>query len=181
LTASVCFFKERIVVKEIIGDYELFIEKADALIAEQNIDASELVQCDTVCYRVETVERYEEIKRQLADVALMLNETEVNGRLIAVFAPYHPLRAGRWQSISYVEIPQPKPGSHYPEGIDHVQMVTRRSLSDFQKAHTDIAFEEKGLANKLNPLLKLSNEEAAVKFHDKHMGSVIELESKLDY
>lgn len=166
-------------MQEIIGDYELFIEKADTLVAEQGIDADELVQCDTICYRVETNERYDEIKHQLAAVALMIDETEVNGRLITVFAAHSPLRAGKWQSISYIEIPQPKPGSYYPEGIDHVQMVTRRSLSDFQKAHGDITFEIKGLANTLNPLLKLENEEVAVKFHDKHMGSVIELENSI--
>lgn len=168
-------------MKEIIGDYEAFIKKADALIAEQGIDASELVQCDTICYRVETNERYDEIKQQLAELALMINETEVNGRLITVFATQIPLQAGKWQSISYIEVPQPKPGSYYPEGVDHVQMVTRRSLSDFQKEHADIAFEEKGLANKLNPLLKLTSDEVAVKFHDKHMGSVIELEGNINH
>lgn len=163
-------------MKEIIGDYELFIQKADALIAEHNIDTSELVQCDTICYRVETNERYDEIKQQMAGVSLMIDETEVNGRLISVFATRIPLTAGRWHSVSYIEVPQPKPGSYYPEGIDHVQMVTRRCLSDFQNEHTDIVFDEKGLSNKLNPLLKLEGDEVAVKFHDKHMGAVIALE-----
>lgn len=163
-------------MKEIIGDYEAFIEKADMLIAEHKIDTSELVQCDTICYRVETNERYDEIKRHLADIALMIDETEVNGRLISVFASEEPLRAGNWSSISYIEIPQPKPGSFYPEGIDHVQMVTRRSLLDFQKKHPDIAFGEKGLGDNLNSLLKLEGDDVAVKFHDKHMGAVIALE-----
>lgn len=168
-------------MKEIIGDYESFIQKADALVDGHGIDANELVQCDTICYRVETNERYDEIKQQLAELALTINETEVNGRLITVFATHTPLSAGKWQSISYIEIPQPKPGSYYSEGIDHVQMVTRRSLSDFKKEHADVTFEEKGLANKLNPLLKLLSDEVAVKFHDKHMGSVIELEGSINH
>jgi predicted metalloenzyme YecM len=166
-------------VREIIGDYETFIAKADALVAEHNIAPHDLIQCDTICYRVETNERYDEIKRQLAECALMIDETEVNGRLISVFAPDASLSAGKWPSISYIEIPQPKPGSPYPEGIDHVQMVTRRSLSDFQKQYPNVEFEEKGLANKLNPLLKLTSDDTSVKFHDKHMGAVIELENRL--
>lgn len=166
-------------MKEIIGDYETFIVKADALVSEHNIAPHDLIQCDTICYRVETNERYDEIKRQLAECALMIDETEVNGRLISVFAPDAPLRAGKWQSISYIEIPQPKPGSPYPEGIDHVQMVTRRSLSDFKRQYSSVAFEEKGLANTLNALLKLTGEDVGVKFHDKHMGAVIELEGNL--
>lgn len=163
-------------MKEVIGAYEAFIAKADALIAEHGIETADLVQCDTICYRVETNERYDELKRQLAELALMVNETEVNGRLITVFAVQQPLRASQWSSISYIELPQPKPGSFYPEGIDHVQMVTRRSLSDFHRQYVGVAFEEKGLTSRLNPLLKLVGDEVSVKFHDKHMGAVIELE-----
>jgi uncharacterized protein len=166
-------------MKDIIGDYEAFIKKADALITEHAIDVSEIVQCDTICYRVETNERYDEIKRQLATVALMIDETEVNGRMITVFATHTPLNAGDWRSVSYIEIPQPKSGSYYPEGIDHVQMVTRLPLSEFQKQHANIGFEEKGLANKLNPLLKLEGEGVAIKFHDKHMGAVTALEQRI--
>lgn len=166
-------------MKDVIGDYEVFIEKADALIARQGIAAEELVQCDTICYRVETNERYKELKHQLAERALMISETEVNGRLIMVFAPHAPLHAGRWQSISYIEVPQPKPSSYYPEGIDHVQMVTRQALPAFHQQYGQVAFEEKGLASSLNPLLKLVGDEVSVKFHDKHMGSVVALEESV--
>jgi predicted metalloenzyme YecM len=164
-------------MKDIIGDYELFVQKADVLVAEHKINLDELVQCDTICYRVETNERYDELKRQLAEVAMMVDETSVNGRLISVFAPKVPLQAGVWKSISYIEVPQPKPGSYYPEGIDHVQMVTRLPLLAFRNEHRDISFEEKGLANKINPLLKIEGDTVAIKFHDKHMGSVIALEN----
>ena len=164
-------------MKEVLGDYEAFVAKADALLASRGIGAQEIVQCDTICYRVETNERYDDVKQQLAQRALMIDETEVNGRLIAVFAPNEALQAGAWQSISYIELPQPKPGSFYPEGIDHVQYVTRRSLSEFHRAHSDVSFEEKGLKSRLNPLLKLSGEDVSVKFHDKHMGAVITLEN----
>lgn len=166
-------------MKEIIGDYATFVTKADTLLASQGIDLQEIIQCDTICYRVETNERYDDVKRQLAQYALMIDETEVDGRLIAVFAPHEPLHAGAWQGISYIELPQPKPGSFYPEGIDHVQYVTRRSLSDFRQAHSDVSFEEKGLKSKLNPLLKLTGEDVRVKFHDKHMGAVVGLEHRL--
>lgn len=168
-------------MKDIIGDYESFITKADALVMAHNIASDDLVQCDTICYRVETNERYDEIKRQLAERALMIDETEVNGRLITVFATDTPLRVGKWESISYIEVPQPKPGSYYPEGIDHVQMVTRRSLADFHARYVSVPFEEKGLVNQINPLLKLVGEEVSVKFHDKHMGSVIEMENRISH
>ena len=167
-------------MREIIGDYNSFIAKIDELLTAQGIMRDEIVQCDTICYRVETNERYVSLKQQLARVALMVSETEVNGRLIAVFAPFQPLETERWQSISYIELPQPKPGSFYPEGIDHVQYVTRRGLSDFHEAHSAVPFDEKGLANRLNPLLKLVEDDVSVKFHDKHMGAVREMEYRFE-
>lgn len=166
-------------MKDIIGDYEQLIAKADDLLAAHGVELNELVQLDTICYRVETNERYDQLMRQLAHVAVLVSETDVNGRQIAVFEPAVPLQAGRWRTISYIELPQPKLGSFYPEGIDHVQYVTRRGLSDFRKVHSDISFEDKGLASHLNPLLKLSGDNVSVKLHDKHMGSVIQLEQRL--
>ena len=163
-------------MKDILGPYETAVTNAEALLHEHGIDSADLVQCDTICYRVETNERYEGVKQQLVRVAILLNEVEVNGRLIAAFALEEPLRAGAQDSISYIELPQPKPGSHYVEGIDHVQFVTRLPLNHFQDKYRNLPFEEKGLASKLNALLKLEGEEMSVKFHDKHMGAVAALE-----
>ena len=163
-------------MKDILGPYETAVTNAEALLREHGISTDDLVQCDTICYRVETNERYEEVKQQLARVAILLNEVEVNGRLIAAFALEEPLRAGAQDAISYIELPQPKPGSQYAEGIDHVQFVTRLPLGYFHSKYRNIPFEEKGLASKLNPLLKLEGEEVSVKFHDKHMGAVVALE-----
>lgn len=160
----------------VLGNYEQAVERADALIARQGIQPHDLVQCDTLCYRVETNERYDQMKQELARVALALGEQEVNGRLIATYMFHEPLTAGRWQTISYVELPQPKPNRVYTEGVDDVLYVTRQSLSEFQAKYSSIAFEEKSLANVHNPLLEIEGEGMAVKFHDKHMGVVVELE-----
>jgi len=163
-------------MKNIIGNYEEAILNAEALLREHTILPIDLIQCDTICYRVETNERYEEVKQQLGQKALLLNEVEINGRLIASFGLEEPLEAGTQHSISYIELPQPKPGSEYSEGIDHVQFVTRLPLSQFHIKYQQLPFETKGLASELNPLLKLEGDDVSVKFHDKHMGAVIALE-----
>ena len=163
-------------MKNIIGNYESAILSAEALLHEHSILPVDLIQCDTICYRVETNGRYKEVKEQLAQKALLLNEVEINNRLIAAFALEEPLEAGTQHLISYIELPQPKPGSQYSEGIDHVQFVTRLPLSQFHTKYQQLPFETKGLASELNPLLKLEGEQISVKFHDKHMGAVIALE-----
>ena len=156
--------------------YEAAVVGAEALVREHGIAPADLVQCDTICYRVETNERYDDVKQELGQLAVLLSETEVNGRQIATFLLHEPLAAGDQQGISYIELPQPKPGSDYAEGIDHVQFVTRQPLSHFHETYGDLPFETKGLANKLNPLLKFEGDEVSVKFHDKHMGAVVALE-----
>ena len=163
-------------MKNIIGNYEQAVINAEALLRDHTILPTDIVQCDTICYRVETNDRYDELKEQLAQAALLLNEVEINGRLIASFALSEPLEAGSQHFISYIELPQPKAGSDYREGIDHVQLVTRLPLAQFHTKYQDLPFETKGLASKLNPLLKLEGENISVKFHDKHMGAVIALE-----
>ena len=162
---------------DLLGDYNIAVVQAEALLHEHSIAPADLVQCDTICYRVETNERYDEVKQELSRVALLLSEVEINGRLIASFALEEPLAAGSQQTISYIELPQPKPGSDYAEGIDHVQFVTRLPLSNFHEKYRQLPFETKGLKSKLNPLLKLEGDDISVKFHDKHMGAVVALEN----
>ena len=163
-------------MRNIIGNYEQAVVNAEALLRDHSILPTDIVQCDTICYRVETNERYEEVKQQLFHTALLLNEVEINGRMIASFGLNEPLSAGDQRMISYIELPQPKPGSEYVEGIDHVQFVTRLPLSEFRTKYQHSPFETKGLASKLNPLLKLEGENISVKFHDKHMGAVTAFE-----
>ena len=166
-------------MRELLGDYIAAIESAEALIDTHGIDRQDLASCDTICYRVETNDRYTIMKEALARGALLLDESEVSGRLISVFELNHRLAAAGWGGVSYIELPQPKSGSDYTEGIDHLQFVTRSGLTRFQQKYAHLPFETKGLANQLNPLLKLSGDTVAVKFHDKHMGAVIELEHRI--
>ena len=100
-------------MRNIIGNYEQAVVNAEALLRDYSILPTDIVQCDTICYRVETNERYAELKEQLGHVALLLNEVEINGRLIASFALSEPLEAGSQHFISYIELPQPKAGSDY--------------------------------------------------------------------
>ena len=148
------------------------IQKAEKLIQGVDIARSDLVQSDMLCYDVPTNERYDEVKTQLAIAALLLDESMVNGRLIAVFQLKEPLRANGWE-VSFVELPQPKSGEEV-EGIDHIQFVTRTGISQFAQHYPDVAFKEKG--NELNRLLQIESDSVKVRFHDKHIGAVLELE-----
>lgn len=91
--------------------------RADKLLRRNNISSRDIVQADTACYRVETIERYAELMCELGATCRLLDESEVAGRLIAVFDSYGAL------PVPYLELPQPKPNNKYREGFEHVQFV----------------------------------------------------------
>lgn len=161
------------------ANYEAAIAQAEDLLTSHGLNMEDFVQCDALCYRAETNQRYDELKQEFSTHADMIDETIIAGRNIAVFSLHTPLTAGQWNSIQFIELPQPKEGSPYPEGIDHVKFVTRTGLSQFRKKYAHVPFDEKGLANKLNQLLRIKSDGVGVKLHDKHMGAVIDLEHEL--
>lgn len=159
-----------------LDTFSEYMIKSDTLLDAVGVDRSDVVQSDMLCYDVPSNERYTEVKNELASRALLLDESEVNGRLIAIFEFVEPLKAGDWE-VSFLELPQPKSGDEV-EGIDHVQFVTRMGLSQFVKRYKEIAFVEKG--NALNRLLQVEHDGVKIRFHDKHIGAVLELEAQYD-
>jgi predicted metalloenzyme YecM len=133
---------------------------------------------DHICYRVETLDRYNEMMRRLGEVATLLGETEISSRMIATFECNDPLEAGGWQ-IPCIELPQPKVGAPYQEGLEHVELVTIRSLDQFRAMHPELPFNEAGMYKKINPELGLKHAGISVKFHEQPLGAVVRIENRL--
>lgn len=165
-------------MENILGDYHSYVARVDTLVSENGIALDELTQCDTLVYQVETNERYDDVKREIAKHAVILVEHETGGRLVSIFLAEQPLQAGNWR-IPYIELLQPKPTRESPEEIDGIMCVTALPIAEFLKKHDSVSFEEKGLVNQLNPYVELKKDGVSVKFHSKHMGSVAELEDRL--
>lgn len=165
-------------MNDIIGDYEAFVDNVNRGLAECGIDRSELAMMDHICYRVETNERYDEMKQKLSEQATLLGETEISGRMIATFECHEPLQAVGWQ-IPCIELPQPKEGAPYPEGLEHVELVTVRSLEQFEAMHPDLPFNHKGMGKQINPELGLKHAGISVKFHEQPLGAVVRIEKRL--
>jgi len=165
-------------MKNVLGDYEAFVNNVNRGLEACGIDRSELAMMDHICYRVETNERYVEMMRELGGRAVLLGETEISGRMIATFELADPLEAGGWQ-IPYVELPQPKDSSPYPEGLEHVELVTVRSLAQFEAMHPDLPFSHAGMEKKINPELGLKHQGISVKFHEQPLDAVVRIEHRL--
>ncbi len=166
-------------LKQLLGDYESFVANIDAGLERCGIDRRDLSLMDHICYRVETMERYEEMKTSLAKCAFLLGEAMVTGRLIATFECHEPLEVGKWR-IPYIELPQPKEGSPYPEGLEHVEFVVVGSLDRFERQYPDLPYDRKGMSKTINPELGLKHEGISVKFHEQQLGAVVRIEDRLE-
>lgn len=165
-------------MKELIGDYESFVADINAGLGRCGIRRSELSMLDHLCYRVETNQRYKEMNAEIGRVAFLLDESEVSGRLIATFAFDQPLATSGW-CIPYLELPQPKDGSPYDEGLEHAEFVVIGGLDRFRKNHPFLPFDDKGMEKLINPELGLKHEGISVKFHELQLGAVCGIEQRL--
>ena len=168
-------------MSDLLQGVESFIAAINRGLDELQVDRSLLTEADHVCYRVETDERYRELFEELRQSAKFLGESMVGGRLIATFQFAEPLAVGGWQ-ISYLELPAPKAGSEYAEGLEHVEFVVLGgNLARFIERHPHLAdkFSQKGMSKTLNPELGLKAAGISVKFHKLPLGEVVRLEHLL--
>jgi predicted metalloenzyme YecM len=166
-------------MKEIIGDYEAFIGNIGAGLTASGIDRSELAMMDHVCYRVETQARYDELLGVLSAAAILLGEAVVSGRNIATFELHDYLKVDGW-TVPYLELPEPKESSPYPEGLEHAELVVVGGLNRFAERHSALVFDKKGMSKDINPELGLKTDVLSVKFHEQPLGAVVRIEQRLD-
>ncbi|GAC1391771.1 MAG: VOC family protein [Candidatus Saccharimonadales bacterium] len=165
-------------MKELIGDYESFIMNISTELPKIGIDRSELAMMDHICYRVATSERYQTLKNVFSDQAIFLGEADVSGRNISSFEFKDYLDTGGW-IVPYIELPEPKKGSPYPEGLEHAELVVIGGLERFLTRHGNLNFNHKGMHKKINPELGLKTNTLSVKFHEQSLGAVVRIEQRL--
>src|SRR4051812_42363350 len=102
-------------MNDTLGDYESFIRTISQGLQARGITREEISMMDHICYRVETLERYQTLMQALSTEAVLLGEEEVSGRMIATFELNEYIHVGGW-TIPYLELPAPKEGSPYREG-----------------------------------------------------------------
>ena len=165
-------------MKDILGDYKGFIEAIARGLDKLGIESKELAMMDHVCYRVETEARYDQLKQQLQTDAELIAENQVNGRKIATFEFKEPLVAAGW-AVPYLELPAPKEGSPYPEGLEHAELVVVGGLDRFLARHSGLPFLNKGMDKLINPEASLKTNGMSVKFHEQPLGAVARIEKRL--
>ncbi len=151
-----------------------FLQKLFAELANCSVDVSSL-ELDHLCYRVEDLGRYMELRGQLDEEGILLAESTIGGRLIATYRLNNPIRFEE-RSIDVLELPAPKPGSPYPEGFEHAEFVVHEELLAFTERHPQLDWDLSALAKPVNADVRLRFGDISVKFHRQSLAEVIETE-----
>lgn len=164
-------------IEQILNDSKSYILKSfeDLVEAKLNEFFSEI---DHVCYRVESVERYELLKKQFEVSHELLSDALVNGRPISTFKLNTPIKLENGIEIPLFELPSPKPGSDYKEGFEHIEVVTNCTLDQLIETRTDIKFNLKNKDASINADISAMFKNGLVKFHEQSLEKVIEEENK---
>jgi len=132
-----------------------------------------------MCYRTETIINYEDKKEELTEVATLLGSTVVNGREISTFRLDEPVSHDIWR-VDAIELPAPKEGKPYPEGLEHVELVLFDDIETFLEKYKGKDFDLRAVNRGINPEIGYElGDGLSVKFHLLGLPTVIYLENKL--
>lgn len=154
---------------------DLFLEKIFADFNDKNIRIHPYWQIDHLCYRVDSLEKYVELKKSFEQFSKLLIESQVNGRPIATFKLNNPINFQHW-CIDLVELPAPKKGKVVLDGFEHLEVVSNLSFKNLRFQYSHLNLDLSGLEKELNPELEISLGERNMKFHTLSLASLITLE-----
>ncbi len=121
-------------------------------------------ELDHICYRVDSLEKYDFWKKEISKCWILLSEVVISGRNISTFKLKNPyIYKGR--EISVLEIPSPKSGSSYNDWFEHVEFVIVESFDNFMAKYSNLKFITKALSKRINPDIKRKYNDCSVKFH----------------
>lgn len=151
-------------ISSVIGDYKSFLDKIFVNLEKAGFDEKEFKELDHICYRVETLERYEEMKNKLAEFSSAQSEVEISGRPILVCRLEDPLVYKDYK-IYCLELPAPRAGASFKEGLEHAEFVINSTLPEFLEKHKNVEFNMNEYQKGINPGLIVEFDDCAVKFH----------------
>ena len=166
-------------LQKILGDYQAFVRNLVGQVQAAGFDLNDFVQMDHLCYRTTSEEGYQQKKTELAQIATLAHETTVSGRLIATYRLQDPIIVDNWRGDA-IEIPAPKEGRDFAEGLEHAEFVLYDGTFDyFLKKYAGKQFGLKSATRGINPEVVYQLDGCAVKFHLLSLLTVVYLENKL--
>ena len=162
-------------IRDIIGNYKAFIDEILSSLYKKQVKLDKL-EGDHLCFRVETLSQYKDMKAKLGMFSLEYSENIHHGRPITIFKLREPLRIQGFE-FPLIELPAPKTDRAYKFGLEHIEFV----VPDFTRFKQDYVglFTGKEDSGPYNQLVKITfNDGKTVKFHQRSLLEILKLEGK---
>ena len=186
-------------IEDLLGDVDAFINKVHTSLCDHGLNALQRnYEMDHVCYRCESVTIYQNLLHQLVPkFGVILVEGMIGGRPISTVKLHQPLchlvEGQGLYEVTCVEVPCPKAGSHYSNGLEHAELVIghvedgirdnkrlKQFIEECKNLELELAsrFDYRALNKKLNADVSVSFDNFTVKFHQRPLYEVCAEEMK---
>lgn len=155
----------------VLGDYRSFITELLRRVQLANIQV-EGASIDHICYRVATAAEYAAMRTSLLPFSSDCATTTHNGREFSIFRLKLPLIVSGYQ-IYLVELPSPKEGSTYRNGLEHIEIVVS-GFPKFTQSHRSQWTGSAGEASFDASVHVTFDDGLTVKFHAHPLDEVIQ-------
>lgn len=155
-------------IEDILGKYNIFLDKIFLNLEKSGIGKDDISELDHIAFRTETLDRYEDIKKELLDFVEFNSEEIFNGRLISVLKLKEPLIYKEYM-INCIELMAPKENNQHKEGLEHAEFVVNKKLDEFLVKYDNIDFNMSAYERDENRELIIDYKDCAIKFHEQSL------------
>lgn len=165
----------RAVLGDAIGDVEAFYGEVVAAVARLGVDVSEL-PLGHVAYRCSSLDAYHSKRDALETVCAANVENEWHGRPISKLLLSTSFPLGDRHELELVELIPPPHDPRYALGLEHLGFVIGPDLESFGSRHADVISGQQDQGPFNQPLFISLGAGRLVKFHQRSLREVAELE-----
>ena len=162
-------------IAEILGDYPAFVAQQRDRLAARGIDTSSY-PLSHLAFRVPEWDQYIHLRTCLERHAVATEEGIWNGRPIAMIIPEEPMRVLDDKVVPLIELIPPVHQRVYKMGMEHVGFVVGEDAAEFSRTHRDVLTGQQFQSSTNEPYYILFEDFTHVKFHQRSLREVVELE-----
>ena len=172
-------------ISSILGDVDSFITNIIQKVPEIDLKSYE---CDHVCYRCSTNKIYlQKIKELTPALGYLLVEGMIGSRPISIISLHEPIKSNGF-CIRCIEIPCPKLGRPYVDGLEHAEFVIGTEHDDPRDTqllkkmilkYPTLKFDSRALDKDINADISLEiDSNTSIKFHVRPIYEIVSIEKR---
>ena len=162
-------------IADIIGDYPAFVAQQRDRLATRGIDITSYPMSH-LAFRVPEWDQYIHVRTRLERHAVASVENVWNGRPIAMIIPEEPMRVLDDKVVPLIELIPPVHQRVYKMGMEHVGFVVGEDAAEFSRTHREVLTGQQFQSSTNEPYYILFEDFTHVKFHQRSLREVVELE-----